>query len=264
MDQKITKAEWQRKSRRDFLTAGALGALGLVGAGWLLASRDDNGIPWPLRTAHRWNEAIWRKVYNNDHLGEVPPAPSAGTPSRTNGDIGLSDRVDTGPWKLQVSPAQELLHTDDKRNLVLSMDHLRAMPQTETSVLFKCVEGWSEVMSFKGVRFSDFLTAMKLGTRDGLPPNAALSNLYSYVGLETPDAEYYVSLDMESMLHPRTLLATHVNGVPLDDDHGAPLRLLVPVKYGIKNIKRVGRIFFADARPRDYWTEQGYDWYASL
>jgi DMSO/TMAO reductase YedYZ molybdopterin-dependent catalytic subunit len=264
MSERIGRAEWRRKTRRDFLAAGALGVLGVLGAGWLFTRPEEDGIPWPLRRAHEWNEAVWRKVYSNTHLGEMPPAPAPGTPARVNGDLGLSDRVDTGPWKLRVSAQPDIADAADKRNLALNLDQLRAMPQTETAVVFKCVEGWSEVMSFKGVRFSDFLAATRLGTRDGQPPAANLSNVYSYVGLETPDLEYYVSLDMESMLHPRTILATHQNGVPLDDDHGAPLRLLVPVKYGIKNLKSIGRIFFSESRPRDYWAEDGYDWYAGL
>ena len=49
---------------------------------------------------------------------------------------------------------------------------------------------------------------------------------------------------------------------PLTPEHGAPLRLAIPLKYGIKNIKRIGTIRFTDARPADYWAERGYDWYA--
>jgi DMSO/TMAO reductase YedYZ molybdopterin-dependent catalytic subunit len=55
-----------------------------------------------------------------------------------------------------------------------------------------------------------------------------------------------------------------MNGAPLTDEHGAPLRLVIPVKYGIKNIKRIGSIEFTDTRPKDYWAERGYDWYAGL
>jgi DMSO/TMAO reductase YedYZ molybdopterin-dependent catalytic subunit len=53
-----------------------------------------------------------------------------------------------------------------------------------------------------------------------------------------------------------------MNGKPLTAEHGAPLRLAIPVKYGIKNIKNIGKIKFTDERPRDYWAERGYDWYA--
>jgi DMSO/TMAO reductase YedYZ molybdopterin-dependent catalytic subunit len=53
-----------------------------------------------------------------------------------------------------------------------------------------------------------------------------------------------------------------VDGRPLTPPHTAPLRLAIPVKYGIKNLKRIGTIRFTDVRPADYWAEQGYDWYA--
>ncbi len=78
--------------------------------------------------------------------------------------------------------------------------------------------------------------------------------------METPDGDYYVGLDRASAMHPQTLLAYEMNGEPLTNAHGAPLRLLIPVKYGVKNLKRIGKISFADARPRDYWAENGYDY----
>jgi len=55
-----------------------------------------------------------------------------------------------------------------------------------------------------------------------------------------------------------------MNGEPLTLPHGAPLRLVVPVKYGIKNIKRIGRIEYTNERPADYWAAVGYDYYAGL
>jgi DMSO/TMAO reductase YedYZ molybdopterin-dependent catalytic subunit len=55
-----------------------------------------------------------------------------------------------------------------------------------------------------------------------------------------------------------------MNGKPLPYDQGAPLRLIVPTKYGIKSLKRIGVIFFSDKRPADYWYEQGYDYDAAL
>ena len=82
--------------------------------------------------------------------------------------------------------------------------------------------------------------------------------------MSTPDEEYFVGLDMKSALHPQTLLAYEQNGQPLLPEHGAPLRLVIPVKYGIKNIKRIGQIRFTDKRPEDYWANFGYDWFAGL
>jgi DMSO/TMAO reductase YedYZ molybdopterin-dependent catalytic subunit len=82
--------------------------------------------------------------------------------------------------------------------------------------------------------------------------------------MATPDEDYYVGLDIKSALHPQTLLAYERNGQPLEWEHGAPLRLIIPVKYGIKNIKRIGLIRYTDDRPDDYWSEEGYDWFAGL
>jgi DMSO/TMAO reductase YedYZ molybdopterin-dependent catalytic subunit len=63
---------------------------------------------------------------------------------------------------------------------------------------------------------------------------------------------YFVSLDLSTARHPQTLLATHLNGKPLTVEHGAPLRLLVPVKLGLKNIKAITRITHTDDEPPDY------------
>ena len=71
----------------------------------------------------------------------------------------------------------------------------------------------------------------------------------------------YVGLDMASALHPQTLLCYEINGEPLSLEHGAPLRLVTPVKYGLKSIKRIGTMTFTDERPPDFWAERGYDYY---
>jgi DMSO/TMAO reductase YedYZ molybdopterin-dependent catalytic subunit len=82
--------------------------------------------------------------------------------------------------------------------------------------------------------------------------------------MQTPDQTYFVGLDMASALHPQTLLCYEMNGADLTSDHGAPLRLVIPVKYGVKNIKRIGKITYTNDRPEDYWANEGYDWYAGL
>ncbi len=103
---------------------------------------------------------------------------------------------------------------------------------------FCCIEGWSVVTSWGGARFSDF-------TRKFYPPGNPLPH---YVYMSTPDEDYYVGLDMKSAMHPQTLLAYEHNGKPLTEDHGAPLRLVIPVKYGVKNIKRIGSIQYTNSK----------------
>ena len=79
-----------------------------------------------------------------------------------------------------------------------------------------------------------------------------------------PDIRMTTDSDTPSALHPQTLLAWALNDEPLTVEHGAPLRLVIPVKYGIKNLKRIGALRWTDEQPADYWAEQGYDWFAGL
>jgi DMSO/TMAO reductase YedYZ molybdopterin-dependent catalytic subunit len=160
---------------------------------------------------------------------------------KPNGDIGMEFDVEPD-WKLHF------------RDLVLTLDDVKALPKTEMVTELKCIEGWSRVQHWGGARLSDFFARYAQQ-----PVNPDL-----YVAVETPDQEYYVGLDMASALHPQTLLCYEHNGKPLDVLHGAPLRLVIPVKYGIKNLKRIGKISFSLSRPPDYWAERGYDWYAGF
>ena len=128
----------------------------------------------------------------------------------------------------------------------------------------RCIEGWSTVVSWAGARLADLAAVTGLATRSGrtFDPRKGPTGALGYVALETPNGEYYVGLDIASALHPQTLLCYEMDGRPLTPDHGAPLRLVIPVKYGIKNLKQIGTIRFTDLRPADYWAERGYDWYA--
>ncbi len=148
--------------------------------------------------------------------------------------------------------------------LLMTLDDIKRLPRVEMTTELKCIEGWSVVVHWAGARLSDFISQYQPATRDGGAPNAAQhpENLLPYISMVTPDGGYYVGIDMPSALHPQTLLAYEMNGAPLTMEHGAPLRLVSPTKYGIKQIKRIGRIAFTNERPADYWAERGYDWYA--
>jgi DMSO/TMAO reductase YedYZ molybdopterin-dependent catalytic subunit len=162
---------------------------------------------------------------------------------RVNGRVGLSGDIAPRTWRLYVESDAGNLRT-------FTLDEIRALPRTTLVTELKCIEGWSQVISWTGVALRDFMDHYSLG------------GLYRYVSLTTPDRSYYVGLDRDSATHPQTLLCYEMGGQPLTQAHGAPLRLAIPVKYGIKNIKRIGTIRFTDTRPADYWAERGYDWYA--
>jgi DMSO/TMAO reductase YedYZ molybdopterin-dependent catalytic subunit len=142
----------------------------------------------------------------------------------------------------------------DIRNL------MTRFPIHEQITRLVCVEGWSAVSWWAGPRFDDLLRAY--------PPasQAKWVRVESSVNLDAsgrPDT-YFMSLDLATARHPQTLLATHLNGQPLAVEYGAPLRLLAPVKLGLKNVKAVTKLTYAAQEPRDYWAERGYSRYDGI
>jgi DMSO/TMAO reductase YedYZ molybdopterin-dependent catalytic subunit len=251
--------EMRRLTRRSFLV-GAAAALGGLGAWqWLSRAQREDGLSWPLRRALRFNEALAEAGFSSDRLAPTFSDDAVVAPARTNGLVGLSGNADVATWQLQVQH-------EGRPEQTLRLGDLQRLPRTELVTELKCVEGWSQVMHFSGIRLLDFVTHFRVGTRSGRVPDP-LGNphdLYRYVYLATADEAYYVGLDTPSALHPQTLLCDTMNWQPLTGEHGAPLRLYLAVKYGYKSLKRVALIRFQDTRPADYWADRGYDWYAGL
>jgi DMSO/TMAO reductase YedYZ molybdopterin-dependent catalytic subunit len=238
-----------RRTRRAFLALGAGAVAGIAGWEYLNSGAHEEGdIPPALRSVLGFNErAVRGGLYSNANLAPTFPVSAVGK-IKANGDVGMDDDVDLAAWRLSVVP-----YGSASPSASLTMDDIRKLPRFEEIIEFKCVEGWSTVTQFAGARLADFTAKFAPGSEKA-----------ACVSMNTPDEEYYVGLDMPSALHPQALLAWEMNGQPLTDEHGAPLRLVIPVKYGIKNIKRIGRIAYVDQRPADYWAERGYDWYAGL
>jgi len=236
--------ELQRRSRRAFLVGGVAALAGLGGWRWLVTRPAANGTPWPLRGILNANGQLASEYFSNAHLAPVFPRSQAQEP-RYNGKVGLGGNFDPAAWRLRVQ-------TDSAGGIrALTLADIQALPRVEMTTELKCIEGWSVVVHWAGARFADFVARYA---------PAAAEAPYTY--LTTPDQQYYVGLDRQSALHPQTLLCYEMNGQPLTLQHGAPLRLVAPVKYGIKYLKRIGSISFPTQRPPDYWAQRGYDWYA--
>jgi DMSO/TMAO reductase YedYZ molybdopterin-dependent catalytic subunit len=241
----------QQIKRRTLLSFSVFAVLGAAAwKSWFLLKDQphDNGIPKLLRKGLDADKDVFINTLSPNHLVPTYPKSVAATHTRRNGDAGMNPNgFDPQTWKLQVT-------TTDSKILSFGIDELRQLPKTEFAFEFKCIEGWSQISHWGGVKFSDFIK------KYNLEKEAALK----YVGLNTPDKEYYVGIDMPSALHPQTLLCYEMNGQPLPIVHGGPLRLIIPVKYGVKNLKRISNMFFSDERPPDYWFERGYDYYCGL
>jgi hypothetical protein len=248
----------RRLSRRGFAWAGVAALAGFAGWRWLVTRSEDDGLPWPLRRVLEIDERLARGAFRASRLSPEFPRSAARMP-RVNGTIGLESDLDLSAWRLKVVGA-----AGDQARQSLTLDAIKALPRFETTTELRCIEGWSEVVYWAGARLTDLASATGLATRSGrlADPIGHGGDLLGYAALETPDREYYVGLDMASALHPQTLLCYEMDGRPLTSEHGAPLRLVIPVKYGIKSLKRIGTIRFTDERPADYWAERGYDWYS--
>lgn len=233
--------ELRRLTRRGFVTLAATAGLGYAGWRWLRSRPREGGLEWPLRAGLEWNETLARAAFSPTRMSPTF-RPSDVTRARLNGRLGLQTPLDVEAWRLRVEGAAA--------PLALTLDEVRALPRHEIITELRCIEGWSIIVRWTGARLSDLMRVH--------PP----AETPQYVALETPDRGYYVGLDLESALHPQTLLAYEMNGEPLAPLHGAPLRLAIPVKYGIKHLKRIGTIRYTSIRPADFWAERGYDWYA--
>ena len=252
--------QMRRLTRRSFVVGAAATLAGLGAWRWLTTATPDDGVPWPLRRMLRFNQGLAEGLGSPHHLAPTFPAESVQGPARTNGQIGLVGAVDGADWQIRIQ------HEGRGPGQLVRLRDITKLPRLDLVTELKCVEGWSEVMHFGGVRLVDFVTQLGLATRSGRAPDPAGNprDLFRYVYLATPNEEYYVGLDMASALHPQTLLCDTMNGQPLTREHGAPLRLYLAVKYGYKSLKRIGVIRFQDEPPSDYWADRGYDWYAGL
>jgi hypothetical protein len=251
LDDKGAK-KYKRKSLIAFLVFFAMIAIAWAGWKWLVRQPLDNGIRGgiqkPLRKVLDINEEVYRGLYSTKHLIKEYPRKDAAKRARVNGNIGLDEDIfDAATWKLQIVKS-----TGD--TLFLTMDDIKKLPKIDVVFNFKCIEGWSQITWWSGVRFSEVIK------RYGLEKETQMK----YVGMITPDEEYYVGIDMPSILQPQTILCYELNGAPLPMNQGYPLRLIIPVKYGVKHLKRIGTISFSNTRPPDYWAERGYDYYTGL
>ena len=180
------------------------------------------------------------KADENGDDSREPDANHTGRKSRGNEEAGESDST--------LKPGTP--------GLLLQLADVTQLPRHEMVTQFKCIEGWSQIVHWGGVRMADFLDLYPPAAIDGKEPR--------YVYMETPDGDYYCGFDLFVMRHPQTLLVTEMMGQSLTQNHGAPLRLCMPSKYGYKQIKRIALIAYTNERPDDYWTKLGYDWYAGL
>jgi DMSO/TMAO reductase YedYZ molybdopterin-dependent catalytic subunit len=260
-----------RQSRRDFLAFGAGILATLAGAWWLMpdrtkarllpAGKNDpldtvaarTGRDRLLNQALTFDDDVAEALYSKTRKVRTF-ARSEVTPLKPNyhGLAPLPQALDG--WALTVDG----LASGRTEKLVPAT--LARFPKREQVTRLVCVEGWSAVAWWGGFAFADLLEAF--------PPRAgarwaALRSDVSRDARGNPEP-YFVSLDLATAQHPQTLLATELSGRPLPLAHGAPLRLVTPVKLGLKNIKAITHITYQALEPPDFWHQRGYSKYDGL
>jgi DMSO/TMAO reductase YedYZ molybdopterin-dependent catalytic subunit len=252
-------------TRRDFLLLG-VGAAAALTAGAILLPKetlrrvglqrnvDSPRGEWLLNSALRFDDEVATALYSENRL--VPTyTKSQITPLKNNYNGATPDPGYISGWKLALDGLDSGLRMSfDTRTLMTRF----ALHDQITR--FVCIEGWSSIAWWSGLKFADLL--------DAFPPKpqAKWARVESSVNLDAGGNSdpYYVAIDLATARHPQTLLATHYNGQPLTVDHGAPLRLLAPVKLGLKNVKAITSITYSAETPRDYWAERGYSLYNGI
>ncbi|MGZ9113445.1 MAG: molybdopterin-dependent oxidoreductase [Brevundimonas sp.] len=153
-----------------------------------------------------------------------------------------------------------------ERPLTLSLTDLRARPAQTQITKHDCVEGWTSIGEWTGVRLETLLDEA------GLKPEARYIVFHCFDALDQrEDGErYYESIDLVDARHPQTILAYAMNGETLPVPHGAPLRLRVERQIGYKHAKYIRRIEAVESFAHigqgkgGYWEDRGYEWYAGI
>jgi DMSO/TMAO reductase YedYZ molybdopterin-dependent catalytic subunit len=160
-------------------------------------------------------------------------------------------------WRLEVRGLVE-------RPARLSLAELRRLPARTQVTRHDCVEGWSAIAKWTGVRLG---TVLEL---TGVRPTARYVVLRCADIMEESDEPYYESVDLEDAYHEQTILAYAMNDRPLMVAHGAPLRLRVERQLGYKMAKYVMAVEVVESFERieggrgGYWEDHGYEWYAGI
>jgi len=249
-------------SRRDFLKAA-----GILSAGAILAAC---GVKTPIGPGAAPGSAAATPALG-DELGAA--ANSLDQISNYNNYFefsgnklavaSLARNFKTRPWSVEVGGLVQHPKTYAIEEL------LTRFPQTERIYRLRCVEAWSMVIPWTGfelgglLREADPLTSARyvsfttLMDRTQMPAEG--SPLYPW--------PYKEGLRLDEALHPLTILATGLYGGALPNQDGAPLRLVVPWKYGFKSIKAIVRIELTETRPETFWTDvapEQYGFYANV
>jgi DMSO/TMAO reductase YedYZ molybdopterin-dependent catalytic subunit len=228
--------------RRLFMRRGlSLGALGLLSGCDVTDQESVQKLLWAMS---HWNDKVQAWLFDPSRLAPEFPESRITRPFPFNAFYGIEEvpKVDAQSYRLEVSGLVREMRA-------WTLPELYALPKTSQVTRHICVEGWSAIGKWSGVRFSEFLQ------RIGADTTAR------YVGFKCAD-DYHTSIDMPTALHPQTLLTFWFADEILPAAYGFPMKLRIPTKLGFKNPKHITALYVTNNYPGGYWEDQGYNWYS--
>jgi len=230
-------------NRRQILAAGGVAAIGA--AGLARGARAADGLE-----PNTWEEITTYNNYYEFGTGKGDPAEHA-------------HMLTTSPWSVTIDGLVD-------RPGEYSFDAvMEGMTVEERIYRFRCVEAWSMVIPWNGFELADLLE--KAGVQDGARYVAFETVLRpeEMPGTRFPvlDWPYVEGLRLDEAMHPLTILATGIYGRAIPNQNGAPIRLVVPWKYGFKSIKSIVRITLTEEEPPTSWNKANpreYGFYSNV
>jgi len=231
-------------SRRLFLHGSAsLGALAILAGCDVVDGESAEAV---LRKISRFNDRVQAWLFNPDRLAPTYPDSAITKPFPFNAYYSEDEApdIDGADYKLEVGGL-----IDNKRPWTLP--DLYALPQETQITRHVCVEGWSAIGKWTGVRLSEFLRRLGADTRA------------KYIWFQCAEG-YSNTIDMPTALHPQTQLSFKFADEILPRKYGFPMKCRIPTKLGFKNPKYITALYVQNNDAGGYWEDQGYNWFSGL
>jgi DMSO/TMAO reductase YedYZ molybdopterin-dependent catalytic subunit len=231
-------------TRRAFLRgAASVGALTVLTGCDII---DGPSAERALRVVSRFNDRAQAWLFNPNKLAPEYPETAIKRPFPFNAYYPEDDapEVDGRDFKLEVGGLIE-------NKEPWTLEQLNALPQVSQITRLVCVEGWSAIGSWQGIRLSEFLTRLGADTRA------------KYVWFQCAEG-YSNTIDMATALHPQTQLTLRFDNETLPRKYGFPIKCRMPTKLGFKNPKHVIGMHVTNKDLGGYWEDRGYNWHSGL
>ena len=253
----VATSEQDYLNRREFLKRAGIGAAALVTGmnRWAgtytldqsqVSEKIQSALPAPRNTAFTLDRPVTEEYaathYNNFY-------------EFTTDKPRVAERVDKFkifPWQIEISG-----HVEKKLTLDLD-DLVQRLPVEERLYRHRCVEAWSMAVPWSGIPFKTFIELVQ---------PTAKAKYVRFVTFNRPEQApgmkeqpwypwpYYEGLRMDEAMNELTFLAIGLYGKPLPKQNGAPVRMVLPWKYGYKSIKSIVKIEFVDQQPKTFWND---------